>query len=198
MDQDELERVARSRSAARAIFRPSPDADDALRTRPFGAVADMPVRFYLYRDVIDELAYAAGFERKPSFAILTGSFAVDDDGPFLEVAGFDAFDHVASLDALYHAVRPALETTAAELARLPNTAESRHIVGLFCGVPDSAGRLDPEVARVHLSLFNTPYQLAVTVDPWSRKLGAYARPPRGPFFDAAFSVVAAADADADS
>jgi acetyl-CoA C-acetyltransferase len=64
------------------------------------------------------------------------------------------------------------------------------------------GRFDAECARVHLSLFNMPFQVAMILDPEQELFGLYARPLGGEFFNAAFSVVRAhpsgADADHDA
>ena len=195
MDREELTRLA-GEKLANSIFRSAPPAVEGLEAQPFGEVTGREVRFFVYRDVIDELAFAAGYRDEPSFAILLGAFAVDDKGPFLEVTGFSHFQHVGGLGSLYKVVRPELDKMIEELSgRGEDNRE--HVVGLFVGARGSDGRLPPEVARAHLSLFNVPYQLAAVVDPDSGQLGLHARPPASRFFNSPFWIVERLDGAGD-
>jgi hypothetical protein len=183
MDREELVRLAGEKLAS-SIFRDAPTDVQWLEARPFGQMTGDEVRFFIYQDVIDELAFAASYRDEPSFAVLLGAFAVDDRGPFLEVTGFSSFQHLAGLDNLYDTLKPELD----DLAEQPS-GQNEHIVGLFVGARGSGGRLPAEVARTHLSLFNVPYQIAALVDPETKQVGLHARPPSSKFYNSPFWVV---------
>lgn len=183
MDREELVRLAGEKLAS-SIFRDAPTDVEWLEARPFGQITGDEVRFFVYQDVIDELAFAAAYRAEPSFAVLLGAFAVDDRGPFLEVTGFSHFQHLASLDNLYHVLKPEMD----DLAEQPS-GQNEHIVGLFVGAHGSGGELPAEVARAHLSLFNVPYQVAAVVDPDTGTFGLHARPPSSKFYNSPFWVV---------
>lgn len=186
MDRDELVRLAGEKLAS-SIFRDAPTDVASLDARPMGEFTGNEVRLFLYNDVLDELAFAASYRDEPSFAVLIGAFAVDAAGPFLEVTGFSRFQHLASLDTLYQSLKPELDGIVEEISS-QRTPED-HVVGIFVGARGSGGKLPEDVARAHLSLFNVPYQVAVVVDPDVDKLGAYARPPAGKFYNSPFWVV---------
>jgi hypothetical protein len=193
MNREELIRLA-GEKLADSIFRPAPNDVADLEARPMGEITGDEVRFFLYRDVIDELAFAADYRAECSFAILLGAFAVDEQGPFLEVTGFSHLQYTPSIDDLYHALKPELDELAAELSDRPSS-NIQHIVGVFVGAAGSEGRLPAEVARTHLSLFNVPYQLAAVVDPEAGQLGLYARTPGGKFYNSPFWAVERLDVD---
>lgn len=186
MNREELVKLAGEKLAS-SIFRSAPTDVDALETHAFGEFSGDEVRFFVYEDVLDELAFAAAYRHEPSFAVLLGAFAVDDRGPFLEVTGFSRFQNVASLDDLYTTLKPELDALIDEIAA--GTDQSEHVVGLFVGARGSGGELPAEVARVHLSLFNVPYQLAAVVDPDTERFGLHARAPGGKFYNSPFWTV---------
>ncbi|QDG54333.1 hypothetical protein FIV42_27380 [Persicimonas caeni] len=186
MDRDELVRLAGEKLAS-SIFRDAPTDVASLEARPIGEFTGNEVRLFIYRDVLDELAFAASYRHEPSFAVLIGAFAVDDVGPFLEVTGFSRFQHIATLDTLYNSLKPELDDIVDEVS-MQRTPED-HIVGVFVGARGSGGKLSAEVARAHLSLFNVPYQVAVVSDPDASQLGVYARPPASRFYNSPFWVV---------
>lgn len=187
MNRDELIRLA-GQKLADSIFRPAPTDVADLEARPMGEITGGEVRFFLYHDVLDELAFAADYRPECSSAVLLGAFAVDEQGPFLEVTGFSHLRYLPSLDDLYDEVKPALDDLAAELSGRPDS-DLVHIVGIFVGAAGSRGRLPVEVARTHLSLLNVPYQLAAVVDPDAGQIGLYARTPGGPFYNSPFWAV---------
>lgn len=187
MDRDELVKLAGEKLAS-SIFRDAPTDLEHLDARPVGDISGQEVRVFLYRDVLDELAFAASYRQEPSFAILMGAFAVDEQGPFLEVTGFSRFQYTAGLDSLYHNVKDQLDELTEERTQYPS-AQHDHVVGVFVAAPGCDGELPAQVARTHLSLFNVPYQLAVVVDPDSGKLGVHARAPASRFYNSPFWVV---------
>lgn len=186
MDREELVKLAGEKLAG-SIFREAPTDDAALQTRAFGEVSGDEVRIFVFEDVLDELVFAASYRDEPSFALLLGAFAVDETGPFMEVTGFSSFQQIADLDTLYQEVKPEVDELIGELSAGRQVPE--HVVGLFVGAPGSQGELSPEVARVHLSLFNVPYQVAAVVDPQSGRFGLHARPPSSSFYNSPFWTV---------
>ncbi|MBA2662581.1 MAG: hypothetical protein H0U74_09825 [Bradymonadaceae bacterium] len=174
----------------KSLVQTAPTSNESLSVRAFGQADAQNVRFFLYQDVLEELAFASAYRDEPCFAVLLGHFAMDELGAFIEVTGFDGLEYRDEVGEMYRPLRATLEQTMRELSR-GETGSGRHIVGLFVGLPGCEAALDAEIARVHLSLFNMPYQMAVVVDPKARKLGVYARAPRAKFFDAPFFVVRA-------
>jgi hypothetical protein len=189
-DSKELDRLAGTRGAS-AIFRLAPQQGGDVRVRTHGDVDRSEVRFFVYEDVLDELAFAAGYRDELSLAILLGTFAIDRMGPYVEVSGFEEFLYVAHERDLYAKTRPTLRRVDQHLRRGEGVPE-HHVVGLFASIPGSDAEMTAELARTHLSLFNIPFQLALAYDPESRRLGGFVRPPRSRFQNIPFSTVGAA------
>lgn len=186
MDREELVKLA-GEKLADSIFRDAPTEVDALQTRAFGEMIGDDVRVFLYEDVLDELLFAATYHDAPSFALLLGAFAVDKAGPFMEVTGFSSFQQLGDLDDLYQEIKPEIDEVIGEFGSGRQPLE--HVVGLFVGAPGSHGKLPAEVARVHLSLFNIPYQVVAVVDPENNSFGLHARPPSSSFYNLPFWTV---------
>lgn len=161
-----------------------------------------PVRFYVYSDAMAELIFSADHSDS-AFAVLRGNFGLDDEGGFLEIAGFSGFTPALQGDELYAAVRrscDAIILTEAGIARAEDLllddravlSESGAIVGLF--VSERKGNADMAAthAFLHYSLFNVPFQIILAFDPESREMAIYARPPRGRFENMAFRWVSPA------
>lgn len=145
----------------------------------------------MYVDVIDELVFAAGYEAEGPIAaaILTGGFGRDGQRGFVEITGFTGMAWANELSELYDVVKPHAD---AYIGEGPPDA----MVGLFVGSPGSEGRVHPEMARAHYSLFNVPFQPIVVYDPDSRVIALSARGPRVPFFNAPFRAVGMAERSA--
>ncbi|AWV88836.1 hypothetical protein [Bradymonas sediminis] len=186
MNREELVKLAGEKLAS-SIFRDAPTEVAGLETRAFGEMTSEDVRVFFYEDVLDELIFAATYRDEPSFALLLGAFAVDKTGPFMEVTGFSSFQQLAELDALYRELKPEMDELIGDFNAARQPLE--HVVGLFVGAPGSEGKLLPEIARVHLSLFNVPYQVAAVIDPENGCLGLHARPPSSAFFNLPFWTV---------
>lgn len=187
MDRDELVRLA-GEDLAQSIFREAPTEAAGLKAHPFGHISGDEMRFFIYEDVFDELSFAAGYRDEASWAILLGAFAVDETGPFLEVTGFSKFQYIASMEELYPALKPDFDELVEELGRVSG-APKQHVVGLFAASRGCGGRLLAEVARVHLSLFNIPYQVIAALDPETGEFGLHARAPAGSFYNSPFWLV---------
>ncbi|MGM0555040.1 MAG: hypothetical protein ACQEVA_01555 [Myxococcota bacterium] len=162
--------------------------------RPHGDLSRVDVRFFVYEDVLDELTFAAEYREEVSLAILLGSFALDRSGPYVEVSGFEEFVYVGAETSLYAKTRSSLKLVHRHLGQASGVPE-HHVVGLFASVPGSEASMTPELARTHLSLFNIPFQMALSFDPTLRRLGAYVRPPRSRFQNTPFWTVGAARPD---
>lgn len=186
MDREELVQLAGEKLAS-AIFRSAPGDDPALQVEGFGVPEADQVRVFVYGDVLDELLYAADWQKKPAAAILLGAFAVDDTGPFMEITGFSDFQQIDAIDELFEALRSPLDELLKDLSARRELQE--HVVGFFVSAPGSGGELPEEVARVHLSLFNIPYQVAAVADVDAGQFGMHARPPAASFYNAPFWLV---------
>lgn len=155
----------------------------------FGSGERQRVRFYIYVDVLEELFKAARYREEPGAAILIGQFSVDQDGPFVEVTAFEGLRYLFDKsDDLVEEMAPQVRGLFEEIA---TQNQSRHIVGLFSSRPGADALLDEATARLHLSLFNMPFQLALVIDGTKDRLGCYARVPGEPFFNASFCLVRA-------
>ncbi len=172
----------------KSLVHDSPSAKDGLTVRSFGDAASETVRFFLYQDVLEELAFASHYRDECCYAVLRGHFAMDDEGAFIEVSGFDGLEYISDIGEMFDDVREAVEHSMRDISR-GEVAGGRHVVGLFVGNPGSDAKLDAEIARVHLSLFNMPFQIAMVIDPKSQQIGIYTRAPRSKFHGAAFYVV---------
>lgn len=151
--------------------------------RAFGDDAKQPIRFYLYQDVLDELTFAARYEERPYVAVLIGGFGIEEETGFIEVVGFTGASWIDDLEELYDALRPPSDQWI-------QSAPSDQIVGVFVAATGSHGRVSEEMARVHYSLFNIPFQPLVVLDPDTGELAVAARAPGTRLFNAAFRVVA--------
>ena len=164
-------------------LRSPPAENPALALREFGDDSRQPLRFYLYQDVLEELTFAARYDERIYGAILLGGFGVEDGTGFIEVTGFTGACWVEGVQDLYEELRPACD---AWIQSRPDDA----IVGLFVAVAGSHGRVDEEMARIHFSLFNIPFQPLLVLDPESGELALSARAPGTKLFNAAFRAVA--------
>lgn len=159
--------------------------------REHGDIKRVEVRFFVYEDVIDELTFAAEYRKDVSLAVLLGSFAIDEHGPYVEVSGFEEFLYVGEERSLYAKTRSAMSRVMAQLGQGTGVPD-HHVVGLFVSVPGAEAQLTHELARTHLSLFNVPFQMALSFDPDVRQMAAFVRPPRGRFENTPFWTVGAA------
>ena len=181
----ELTPEAQAKLAER--LRTPPEETPGLQVRRLFESGDQLVRFYLYTDVVEELAFASRYDGRYCAAVLTGGYGVGPERGFIEVTGFADLEYIDSLDELYSVLRPACDAVIRKADPAGDV-----VVGMFVGAPGSEARLDEEMARAHLTLFNVPFQPVLVLDPDSRSLALCSRGPRSTFFDAAFSVVSAA------
>lgn len=170
------------------IFQEPPQPSAGVGVELLGAGHDPGMRFYVWSDVLEELWFATGWRPEACFALLTGLYGIGQRGPFIEVTGFEGLDYVEDLGALYAPTRALLEQ---KIGDRPVALDARQPspVGLFVHDPGSGAALGEAIARLHLSLLNVPYQIALMADRGSHQLAMYARPPRGAFFNAAFHRV---------
>lgn len=170
-----------------ALYREAPSANENLQIRPLGEQGDVPVRYFVYGDVLKELIKAARFRDDDATALLLGQFAIDEAGPFVEISAFEGLRYLYGGDLL-ELTRPGVREFFRDAFEGEGDKEL-HIVGVFASRPGSEGLLDEEMARLHLSLFNLPFQAAFIVDAQHERLGLYARAIDQPFFNAPFFVV---------
>lgn len=144
------------------------------------------MRFYLWQDVLEELWFAAGYRERPCAAILTGLYGISEQGPFIEVTGFEGMDYFTDFTGLIDEFKPLLEQNMRDRPTALSAAVPGP-VGFFAHTEDAS--IEEELARLHLTLFNVPYQVALLVDHEQDQIAMYARQPRGRFFPAAFHLV---------
>jgi hypothetical protein len=168
-------------------LRDSPARNPAVRIRSFGDDAQQPLRFYLFQDVLDELTYSARYDDRTFLAVLVGGFGVEQRGAFIELTGFTGASWFDDFETAYPAVKEACDDW------IRNHEEDAALAGFFVSVPGCRGRVGTEMLRVHLSLFNVPFQPLVVFDPRSGKLTVNARASGAPLGNAAFCVVAEHD-----
>lgn len=170
-----------------ALFCEAPGGDSQLEVTLFGPATSDGMRYFLYADVLQELVKAARYRSEVATAILIGQFAIDEEGPFVEITAFGQLKYLYGSDSV--------ELTQLSLEQVHRTlttsgdVEDKHIVGVFVASPDSDAALQEDVARLHLSLFNMPYQVALVIDGTSQRLGLYARPAGKPFSNVGFHLV---------
>lgn len=128
---------------------------------------------------------------------------MDDDGGFVEVTGFSEFSELDPTKDPYPEVRRACDSvilTEAGITRPGDDilqdeplVDAGALVGLFVVDRGHDADLDAEMAHLHYSLFNIPFQIILVFDPESRNMAMYARPPRGRFANVAFRWVTRTD-----
>lgn len=168
--------------------RERPVADETRRVEtPRTVEPRLPVEYFLYFDALEELIFATTYRDEPCVALLDGELGVDDAGTFVELTGFSALQYTGDLRGIHLPLRNAL---AARLeGEEGDEADPFAVAGFFVGSAGSDGELAEEIARVHLSLFNIPYQVALVADPGAEKVGLYARNQAGRFVNDAFRIV---------
>lgn len=168
--------------------RRSPHRSPELAVTAFGDVGSQPVRYFVYTDVFAELMKAARYRSEVATAVLMGQFGVDGDTPFVEISGFCDLEYTYGGDALEltaPVVRALLDEEDGECAG-PTGSD---VVGVFVAIPESEAKIKREAARLHLSLFNRPYQPLLIADGVGGRVGLYGRPAREGFFNAPFALV---------
>lgn len=163
---------------------PSPAGNPAFIIRSFGDDREQPVRFYLYEDVLDELVFACrcAADDEICAAVLTGGFGAEDSRGFIEITGFANLKTLAEPSELYRAMREGCDVYITGQPTAP-------IVGMFVGQKGGHARFDAEVARVHTSLFNVPFQPIVACDANDNTLSVSTRVERWRFANVAFRGV---------
>lgn len=182
------------RQVLRALFAEPPTTGDAVDVEVFGEDGEQPVRYYVYADVLAELTKAARYRTQSAVAILVGHFALDGDGAFVEISGFEDLQYIwEEGDAGELLKRGVMDRLAALTRRDEQEDQRRHVVGMFWSEPGSDALLSEDAARAHLTYFNLPFQLALVCDGERGQVGLYARGPRQKFFNAALHLVSARD-----
>ena len=185
LDRQELEK-----RVVDALYSQAPEEAEGLSVMPFGEAGETSVRYYLYRDVLGELVKAAHYRRQVAVAILMGRFCMDQDGPFIEVSAFRDLEYLYDDDEdLVKRLLPMLGDAHQEASE----DGDRHLVGVFLSRPGGGAALDEETARMHLSLFNMPFQVALIIDGVENYLALYRRAPGQPFVNTPFFLVGAAE-----
>ncbi len=165
--------------------RPMSGAETRVQT-PREAASRLPVEFFAYFDALEELIFASSYRDEPCVALMDGELGLDEDGTFVELTGFSDLQYTADDRTMHLPLRNALD---ARFDHDAGNSDPLEVAGFFVGLPGSGGKLTEPIARVHLSLFNVPYQVALVADPVQRRVGLYARNEAGRFVNATFRVV---------
>ncbi|MEM6732979.1 MAG: hypothetical protein AAF658_15590 [Myxococcota bacterium] len=174
------------------VFHESPQERDGVMVTPLGR-RDERMRYFVYRDVLEELVFASEYEpEQVCAALLLGPFGIERQGPFLEITGFESLRYWApeaatAREVFEHLHGAMLETFPKATSLIAATGLSA--VGMFAHVPWGEGGLEGRLAKVHLSLFNVPYQCALVLDTKQDAMGLYGRAPGRGFFNTGFSLV---------
>ncbi|MEM1347609.1 MAG: hypothetical protein AAGI01_03570 [Myxococcota bacterium] len=181
------------------IFHDAPASSRRVVVRQHGQGHGANVRFFLFRDVLEELVFAARYDERPCVGLLTGSFGIEDRGPFVEVTGFEGLEF-ADEEAtgrrsrtIYAHLKGVLSKAFAKAPTMM-TPQGLSPVGMFVHDPGGGAQLTEDMVQVHLSLFNIPFQVLLVADAPADLIGCYARVARGRFFSAAFHTVSRASA----
>lgn len=141
---------------------------------------------YVFSDVLDEILFHAGYRDEPSLTLLLGGYYRGPAGPFIEIEGFTASRYVAHVD-----------DAAAEISRrYPSlldefSSPAAHVLGWSFGDPESDGEMTAQALRVHLSWFNLPHQVYLSIDPKNERFGFHQRGPDGAMVNVGFNLVRA-------
>lgn len=177
------------------IFRAPPTSSDTIDVVMLGEPLDgVKFRFFCYRDVLEELRFSAQYHQTQSVCLLSGQFGIDEDGPFLEVTGFEDFRSFEHWDEVVESLRENIE----HLLQLHGhgafmAVERMSPVGFFVHQPDGGAQLEPSMIHAHLSLFNMPYQMIMAMDVPGDAFAVYAREPQGRFFNPSLYLVSVLD-----
>lgn len=162
----------------------SPQDLSGLEIRAMGPADEAGVRHFLFHDVLEELRKAAVFRDEAAMALLTGAVAFDSKGPFVEVTGFQDLTYLFGDDAI-----ALLQRDLTDRLRAVSAGEGEQIVGLFIARPGERARPIAEDVRVHLTLFNRPFQVLLLMDGEEEKVALYGREGWQEFENLPFFVV---------
>lgn len=155
---------------------------------------EVKFKFFCYKDVLEELRFAAQYHQTKSICLLSGQFGIDKESPFLEVTGFEAFRTFDHWDDVVESLRENIE----HLLKLQGhgafmAVERMSPVGFFVHLPGQGAQLEPPMIHAHLSLFNMPYQMIMAMDAPGDVFAIYARESRGRFFNPNLHLVSVLD-----
>ncbi|RAL23766.1 hypothetical protein DL240_06320 [Lujinxingia litoralis] len=188
MNHERIEML--ERQVLRALFAEPPVESSSVAVDVFGDEPRQPVRYFVYADVLAELVKGARYRSERAVAVLLGQFALDEQGAFVEITGFEDFQYLWDDAQPGEVLERAVMEQLSLLSRQGDSPVPRqHVVGLFWSEPQSEGRLGEDAARAHLTYFNLPFQAALVCDGQGAQVGLYARGPRQKFFNAAFHLV---------
>ena len=170
-------------------FRPAPTTNASVDVCLVGSPHEPVMRFFVWEDVLDELWFAAEYEPdRRCMCVLTGLYGLADDGPFIEVTGFEGLEYP---EAMLDAIAPTMAQIEELVGDRPTLIDAHRpsAVGFFVHEPGSDALLDDHAIVLHLTLFNVPYQIALVADARAGKIAMYARQPRQKFFNACFHKI---------
>ena len=188
-----------------ALFREPPCSDEIVRVTPCGASSEQgepaaphhEVRFLLWRDVLEALAREAQRDQAtPRLGLLTGYCGLGRRGAFLEITGFEALVPTEGVSEAEQTARlhEALERLSGLGATEHYDADALGGLGLVALEPGGGAGLSDLMIRLHLSLCNVPYQIALILDVASDAVALYTRRPGSAFYNVPFELIAEREA----
>jgi len=146
---------------------------------------------YVFADVFEEIMLQVSYKAEPCLCILTGGYHQGPTGEFIEIQGFSSTSWVDStMDSI-----ELLEQRHALLRREFEAQDTgARILGWSHGLPGSAGQMNEEVAFVHLTFFNLPFQVCMILDPEGEKVGVFRRGEAGAMHNIGFKLISAKQA----
>lgn len=137
--------------------RPAPTDTALIRLQGWGELIDDACRVYVFRDVLEELHFAAQSGESRS-CLLTGSWYIDEGNRFeyVQIEGFRELIPIEDSMAFSNYLR-------ANRGLLRSTAQER-VVGVCHMRPGSGALLSAADALCHRSFFNYSYQISFLLD----------------------------------
>jgi hypothetical protein len=161
-----------------------PSSDVVIERR--GELGGEGPTVYVFADVLDEVLFHAGYRDEPAMSLLMGGSYEGPAGPFIEIVGFTTSRYVDS-----H------KEAGVEIGRhYPRMLESPdangpQVLGWSYGAMGSQAGVDVDALRVHLTWFNLPQHVFLSVDPADKKYGIYRRSSTGSMVNIGFNLVRA-------
>lgn len=170
----------------RSLPKPPILPSESVRIIRRGTLERAGPTLYVFADVLEEVLFHAGYRDEPSLCLLIGGGYAGPAGRYIEVEGFAASRYVAHIDDAASALARAVPDLAAEL-----TDPREQILGWSFGAAGSQGRMTHEALRIHMTWFNLPHQVFLSIDPASQQYGFHQRGHDGRMLNIGFNLIRA-------
>ncbi len=141
---------------------------------------------YVFADALDEVVFHAGYRDEPSVTLLIGGGYAGPAGRYIEIEGFTASRYVAHIDDAATEIGRRMQALVKEL-----TDPGEQVLGWSFGLPGSRGEMTEDALRIHLTWFNLPHQVYLSIDPQSQQYGFHQRGTDGRMHNVGFNLIRA-------